>query len=741
MKSWLAVVCLIGLVACSQTPQPFALPLAPEFGPASGPMAIPPSAGPEFVQAEFAPHAAEHFQLVDDALRFQEAELALLTDNGFVITDRLAWKRFQEAYAWIYWQDLPVLVTTDSILHTVHQSYSNLLQSLERDLIGPVLEELLARTAGSIEAARAQDQSSAVVQANEDLYVYLQVALALLRGEPGKGAEVERYVQLAMDATDVADVALFGTPRPVDFSLFKPRGHYALSSFHQNYFRAVSWLAHIDFRLVSFDEMTSEPEFHRQALLSAALLQDHLLATGQDKTWQQIDQILRILVGQSDNMTLADLERYRADLRLDGPQRILNAGQKQLLQQLLDHDYGQQRITGQILARHLQNPSPDAMPLPVSFMLIGQRFSLDAYAMSNLVYDRLLVEGDRVMRRFPSTMDVMYVLGNDRALSHLEPELAKYGYRDNLEGLRATADSLGPDYWQQPVYNQWLGILRTLNRQPQSEHLPLAMRTPAWADKVLHTQLASWAQLRHDNIAYAKQSFTMGGAACEYPAGYVEPYPEFYRAVYEYAQENYARLQRLDVTGQEGSLFRPALDYFSSVMAVMEQLQRLATKELAREPFTAEEERFLKGIVRRQIERENNGCTLVTREYWDGWYPSLFYSDEMYAPVVADVHTNQTRDPAHPLYPPGVLHVASGPVAPMVLIVNTGEDTSLYVGPAFTYFEFEETGYPFNRLDDEEWQARLGTSPYPAPPTWTAGFRVATPDLPRLLELPRDNRG
>ena len=31
-------------------------------------------------------------------------------ENGFAITDRLQWKRFKEAYAWIYWRDLPVLV-------------------------------------------------------------------------------------------------------------------------------------------------------------------------------------------------------------------------------------------------------------------------------------------------------------------------------------------------------------------------------------------------------------------------------------------------------------------------------------------------------------------------------------------------------------------------------------------------------------------------------------------------------
>ena len=62
---------------------------------------------------------------------------------------------------------------------------------------------------------------------------------------------------------------------------------------------------------------------------------------------------------------------------------------------------------------------------------------------------------------------------------------------------------------------------------------PEALRTRAWALKALNTQLASWTQLRHDTVLYAKQSYT-GVPLCEYPAGYVEPVPRFW-----------ARLERL----------------------------------------------------------------------------------------------------------------------------------------------------------------------------------------------------
>lgn len=367
-------------------------------------------------------------------------------------------------------------------------------------------------------------------------------------------------------------------------------------------------------------------------------------------------------------------------------------------------------------------------------MLLGQRFSIDSYVMSNLVYDRLFVDNEPVMRRFPATMDVIYVLGNDYALTHLRSELEEHEYGASLYSLRVAVDRLPSGFWQEPVYNQWLGLLRTLNQRPQSTYLPLAMHTQAWADKILSTQLTSWAQLRHDNILYAKQSYTMDGVVCEYPAGYVEPYPKFYRAVHQFAADNYERIARLDSGQDDSEALGSALTYFRNVMEVMEQLETLASKELEGRSFTAEEEAFLKSIVRYQLREVDRVCAIVTEEYWDGWYPTLFYRDETNPAVVADVHTNPTTDETHPLYPPGVLHVASGPVVPIIMIVNTDEGTTMYVGPAMTYFV--KDGFPFIRLNDKEWQERLNTLPYPTPPAWTTSFRHTTSEMPRVLELP-----
>ena len=54
------------------------------------------------------------------------------------------------------------------------------------------------------------------------------------------------------------------------------------------------------------------------------------------------------------------------------------------------------------------------------------------------------------------------------------------------------------------------------------------MQSDKWLDKALMTAMSSWAELRHDTILYAKQSYTRKLSANISPEGYVEPYPELY---------------------------------------------------------------------------------------------------------------------------------------------------------------------------------------------------------------------
>jgi hypothetical protein len=222
---------------------------------------------------------------------------------------------------------------------------------------------------------------------------------------------------------------------------------------------------------------------------------------------------------------------------------------------------------------------------------------------------------------------------------------------------------------------------------------------------------------------------------CQYPAGYIEPYPAFYAAIAGYAQAGHTLYKDIpSSTLAARSLQQKALAYFDHLLRVSGQLQSMAEKELRGEKFSAEDEKFLKGIV--VLQKENAICGLKS-EQWDGWYAALYpwYSERNlidfndYNPlVITGIHTNTAAQ----IPPQGVLHVGTGLTATQLFIVDANNTLAIYVSPAFTYYEFVEKGFPPPRLSDLEWAERLGTNQRPLPPQWTASFRLPSGEAPSI---------
>ncbi len=404
-------------------------------------------------QLSYTSTEAKYFDLVNQTLTLNQAELALLKQNGFVVSDRLTFADFTTAYAYIYWKDLPVLVTTDSMLQAVHQLYDDLLIRLEETSFTARLTTLLTHVRQQLLAEAKTNNDPDLALLYTDLEIYLTVPLALLTGEQYDTPGVAAYLELAQSADRVAEIDLFGSRRVVDFTLFKPRGHYTKSEALERYFRAVSWLALIDFRLVEYSP-GGNSILNLEQLAAAAMLRQAIDAAGQRPTWAEFEALFRAFVGRSDNVTLPDLDRFLAEAGVNAPVDLIHhPDSRHLLTLLTSRDYGQQRITAQILNAAPDMPSP--APRPVSFMLLGQRFTVDSYLMNNLVYDRLLVDGQKVERPLPSPLDVMYILGNDRAATHLQDELARYGYQGHLAALREAVDHYEPTFWTDTTTVGW----------------------------------------------------------------------------------------------------------------------------------------------------------------------------------------------------------------------------------------------------------------------------------------------
>lgn len=686
----------------------------------------------------FVPGEANYYQLIDETLNLTPQELEMLSQNGFVLSDRLVFEDFTMAYAYIFWKDMPVLITTDSLLQVIHQNYDDILKQVEIAVITPRLFSFLEATRNKVLEASFAEKDPEMTQIYDDLIIYLTVPMMLLN-EAGSGSESgvgytfssEPFIEKINAADAYETVSLFGgEPRLVDYSRFKPRGHYNENEWLSKYFQAVTWLGQIDFRLLKYDPLTSEPSVQPGHIAAAAILQQAIEDSGQRSNLDELDLIFTTLVGRSDNTVLSDLEQFLADAAIVDPSAVIaEPATEQWLDLLTTNDYGQQRITGQIINRNILNDSAVPIGRPVSFLLLGQRFAIDSYISGNLVYDRLLVNGEIVERPLPNPLEIMYALGNNQAAPHLVEEINQYGHQNNLVALQTIVNELPADYWTDSIYNRWLGILRTLNMPTTGPEYPQVMQTSLWADKMLHTQLASWSQLRHDNLLYVKQPYTTAQVLCEFPAAYVEPYPAFYTAVRDYAEAGQSLFELIASSdNQIENWFVPEIKtYYSNLAEAATYLEGIAQKELVQEPMTEDEAYFLQSIVRRP-ESLFLGCggEPAYKEQWDGWYVNLFVVEDESPALVADIHTNPTMEPASRLFPPSVLHVGTGAVTTVLFIAETAEGPTMFVGPAFTYYEAIEYGDAQtapNRMNDQEWVTRLNNGEF-SPPDWTAGFRL-----------------
>jgi hypothetical protein len=249
--------------------------------------------------------------------------------------------------------------------------------------------------------------------------------------------------------------------------------------------------------------------------------------------------------------------------------------------------------------------------------------------------------------------------------------------------------------------------LRDLNQETTQAPYPSVMRTETWARHILNTQLASWAHLRHDTILYAKQSYTLG---CDYPDGWVDPYPKFYRTLAKFADVARTRFEvigLLKVAGLEG-----IAPYLASLRAHSLELAAIAESELAGLPLEAPQLTFIRSTL---AKKETSAvCTIITT--YDGWYPELIFGTSFvdedhpeFAPTIADVHT----DPG----PPAILHAGVGYPDLTVLTVQTDCGVKSYAGPTLSYHETVRPG----RMNDEEWAAELQAGGS-ARPGWTWEF-------------------
>lgn len=643
---------------------------------------------------------------IDTYYSLTASEKAMVGRHGFVVTERIQPNSFGSAFVDIYRRDLPVFISSDAILHAFHMSYDLILRQTEESVIIPRLQSLLDRLHEEVGLYAARSDFSPSMQTNvEDLDLFLVVARSLLSGELVEAAFAATLARqddiLARVAaeTDSQHPLFSETCRVIDYSQFTPRGHYTLSEELTRYFKAMMWLGRTEFYLIAPETARCKPsdaDVQRQSV--DAVLMQELVASAQVRdALRDIDEIIAFFVGEPDNVTLDHLERLMQESGIGSAVDLQDEATWVAFQALLsEKSYATQRINSQIL--YSTNISdPDGLAPASAFMLLGQRFVIDSYVTGHVVYDE--VPPSPEARILPSTYDVLFSLGNDAAGQLLTEEIQRYGYGEQLAALRYLIDGYDESFWRSTIYNGWLDSIRELNPPEDRSHLPPFMQTAAWWQQKMTTQLAAWAQLRHDNLLYAKQSYT-GGIVCEYPYSYVEPIPGFFERISTLSRDISTRFSGLEIDGWSG---RRVVSFFDNFAAVSDTLASIAHKEIRGEMLNAGDSSFLRRMIREPL---TCGPTI------DGWYTTLYFggADQSVIPdlVVADIHTAPTDGSGNDVG--WVMHAGTGPLDMAFLTAEVaGVGPVSFVGPVMSYYEHVSTNYL--RLSDEAWQTAYAAEP------------------------------
>lgn len=639
------------------------------------------------------------------ALKYKltDYEKSLIEKNGFMVSDRLKTISVGNAFIDVFRNDLPLFISTDAILHSLHLSYDNILKDVECGYIISKLINVLDLVHQQIPVLQTRYAAKPeMTKSLEDIDLYLGVAQKLLNG-----ASSYYYSTNTTKQTELLDLInsyqfnsykLFSENcKDIDFSQFKVRGHYTDEHRPElaKYFQSMMWLGRTEFYLIRPNSVPlncppqTDADIQRQ-IIDALLLSEMLNLSGTQTAFNEIDDVIKFFVGESDNVTFNNLTFLKNAVQINDPSDLLDANKvKDFQNELKKNDFAYQRILSQVLAAS----EVDSIVPASAFLFLGQRFIIDSYVFSQVTYDRIKYNNTFVRRMLPNSLDVLFALGNDAAGQILKSELEQYHYGTNLASLRYLVDEYSSDFWQSSMYNAWLQAIRSLNPPVERLQMPQFMQTAAYWQSKMNTQLASWAQLRHDNLLYAKQSYS-GGVICSYPFVYVEPFPQFYQNLKLYADLAKQKFGSLSFSGNYSKEYM--IRYFQRLYEISDTLGTIAEKELNNQKLSPDETRFLECAV------TINPDHICGQPEFNGWIFSLFYGmaqeDER---LVADVHTAPTDETGNPVG--WVKHVGTGMMNLGVWVTNNQDaQPTAYVGPALSYYEYTSTN--FLRLTDEEWR-------------------------------------
>lgn len=603
------------------------------------------------------------------------------------------------------YQEFPNFVTTDLFLQLYHLYFDCMLSELEETHLLQLMTDFshdMYEAMNRMEAGAGDDELATHLARHNA--AFFDVAYCLFTGKhlgtPAQLALAEPEVEHALKAeNDFSQFMKDYEKVMFGYSLFRPRGHYSRSETLKSYFRGMMWLQSASFG------MDHEEEVKEAVVMAYALKNDPFLL----KKYERLNKFITFLMGQPDNLSLpqvlAEVEKTGMPMAelLNDPQAMST------IKATLEEIGNQQTHIRPAFERTSHN----------KICVMPQRYQPDAEVLLKMVdYDN-----NPTKRATPKGLDFFAAMGVSAAEQILMKE--KNEWKDFGSQLKQMKVRMGEIDWNETIATRWMNALKLMSEgQDNQAQLPYFMLNPEWSKKDLNAALASWAELKHDAILYAKQPMgaECGGGGPPEPVvkGYVEPNVKFWKKAIELLDHTYKLLE------DENMLTDKTNQATNRMKEEAEMLLRFSEKELAGQELTDEEYGQIEYIG---STFENISLDLVRQEdqYLSGW-DDVEGADRKVA-LVADVYTaNADNNPEK-----SILYEAVDCGDEIYVVVELGGYLYLTRGAVLSYREFIQPS-DMPRLTDEEWQQQLEGHPRKGVPEWMQRIIVPLQKEPEVNE-------
>lgn len=597
-----------------------------------------------------------------------------LARNGFVVAGD-AGNEFFEVYENNRYRLIPNFVTVDSLMHTYHLYFGYLLKNIERDylydslvrLSGKMLENSLAQ----YETLKGSEWESA---ARRNV-AFFTIGMKLLDDSTEVHPDVADMVQSELVRIKSAKgIAISGILNGMeDYSQYIPRGYYEGDEELEKYFKVMMWYGRIHFQ-------QNEEDLDRSAFLITKALADDKEALA---SWEAIYSITAFFAGASDDSGVCEYAPLISEVYGDTISTADLIGTQDTFAKF--HEKTAALKAPKINSIPISEGEDNVIP---GFRFMGQRFTIDAEIMQNLIFQQVETNGMGEKRMLPDVLDVPAALGSDMALSILnEMGMGDYkNYTENMEKLRTGLAKENDELWAASLYAGWLHTLRPLLTE-KGEGYPMFMQNEEWTKKCLECFAGSYAELKHDTILYSKQVIAeMGGDYDEDldDRGYVEPEPLVYARFMSLADMTAQGLKKYGMLSAEQE------EDLLHLTQIAGQLYTISNKELQDELLTDDEYDFIRGyggniehFWHEAVKEKGNGEYVATME--------------CPAAIIADIATDGESGK--------VLEVGTGNPSRIFVVIKVDGKIKLASGSVYSFYQF---AWPMgDRLTDSKWRQMM----------------------------------